>query len=226
MNVPEKWKKYEMLIRYGLATEEEINNQINRYSKNDIDKICNDIKGVLNTEEYAFIIKLVPHELKPKLKNFIIRDMIDIERFKQEAQCFHGHHEIWWCKTKVSEGKAPHGRMYIDNNDVSQCVEQIWADTARKIELIGTGIPYIVGERLSWGFSYGISAYRVGEIEIAVFRNVLRQLERKRAAIQLFVDDLQRIGVSCLSIEYKVVNDQIRIVDWDSSDDRTVLRLL
>ena len=231
-STPEKWKKYEILMKYGLTTENVIRDQVNRYVKNDIGVVCSDIKKdmIKNPNEHAYIIKLVPLILKPKLKNFIIRTNEDIEVFSEKVLSFSGFEEIWWCKTKLSGGKAPDGRMYINNgsntNDISQCVEQVWAETARKLEQIGSGVPYVVANRISWGFNYKIKSFNIGDEELHVFHIILKELETKKNNIQMLSDDLLNICIPCMSIEYKAMNGKVHIVDWDSSDDKKALNLL
>jgi len=230
---PEKWKKYEVLFKYALASEEEITAQIKRYSKHSKMELFKDIASDMerNTFEVTYVIKLVPTVLRPKLKNYTVQNREQLRAIQKTIDSIMDYDELWWCKTHLSSGSGIHGRLFINSGNttnVAQYIEQVWADTARKIEKIGDGIPYLTAQRLWWGRKYHIQNCDISQIDSAMakwqFREVTRQIEERKLGIEQFAQDAVQINVDSLCIEYKLIDGILHIVDWDSPEDETLLR--
>ena len=53
--ITKKWLKYEILIKYGLSTREELDTQIKRYQKSEIDRLYKDILKELGQNNTSYI---------------------------------------------------------------------------------------------------------------------------------------------------------------------------
>ena len=232
-NQSEKWMKYQILIKYDLATEAEINTQIRRYSKQRLDNMIIDIEEDMqqNKTQSSYIIKLVPIELRPKLRNIIIRDHTQLDSARATLLEAKDYFEIWWCKTASSLDSGVFGRFYINSGgttEVSQCIEQVWADSARKIERIGDGTPYLFAHRLWWGRRYQIESSNFSSLDSISakkqFYEISRQLEAHRNGFDRLVQDAIQLNIYSLCMEYKLIDGKVHIIDWDSPSDKTILR--
>lgn len=236
MNVqPEKWEKYSVLFKYGLTSENEINTQIRRYSKQRKNKIVADIIDDMkqNRSDAAYVVKLIPRELRPKLTNYVIQDQSQLYATLDAISKIDTYVEVWWCKTVMSSGSGIHGRFYINSGgatEVSQRIEQVWANTTRKIESIGDGVPYLFAQRLWWGRRYHIQKSDLSQLNAVSaetqFYNVAKQLEEKRDQLDEFSQDASRCGIYSICIEYKLINGKLFVVDWDSPNDKAIMRRL
>lgn len=228
-----KWEKYRILFQYGLAMEEEIAHQIQRYKREDIDVLVRDIlcdmaKMVVPD---SYVIKLVPEELQLKLKNYIIHSKLDLQKAKTEIERRTDYAEIWWCKThRTAEGTGVFGRLYINSGgctELGQYVEQIWADTSRDIDRLGQEISFIRAYRPWWGWRYCIRSYNYAEVErsmaITCFSDVVNQIEQKRDGIEQLTEDLNKLNICSFDIEYKIINGIVNIIDWDSPADQRAI---
>lgn len=236
--ITKKWLKYEILIKYGLSTKDELDSQIKRYKKSEIDKLYEDILKELgqNSNSNIYVLKLVPKELRFKLKNYKIYGQKDLEIAVKDLKMQSKFEEIWCCKTKLDlDGSGIYGRFYINSGgktEVFQCIEQVWSDTARKLENIlkNQKLTYIRAKRTGWGWRYNIeeiNCKKQGERKILHdLWEVAKQIEIKRNRIEEFANDLYKIGICSFDIEYKVINGRIVIIDWDTSSDEMVLEEL
>ncbi len=236
--ITKKWLKYEILIKYGLSTREELDTQIKRYQKSEIDRLYKDILKELgqNNTSYIYVLKLVPKELRFKLKNYKIYEQKDLEITVKDLNMQSKFEEIWCCKTKLGlDGGGIYGRFYINSGgktEVFQCIEQVWSDTARTLEKIlkEQEITYIEAKRIGWGWRYNIEEINCKNQEkrriLNDFWEVAKQIEIKRNKLEKFANDLYKIGICSFDIEYKMINGRIVIIDWDTSFDEMVLEEL
>ena len=208
-----KWKKRLLLVFYGLTTIEELENETKRFAS--VFDVFNHIK----IDGSVYIVKLVPREMKPGLKNYVIRDEKGKQFFAEDVAQYHNYCELWCCKNACSGEMPVYGRLVFDG--ISQTIEMICGETARLLEKIPSVSPYVIARRLSWGMHYTIQ--KEGDIP---FQDVFLRVENKREQIEAFVADLQRIGIESISFEFRVYKSKIVIIDWDSADDRSVINKL
>ena len=229
-----KWEKYRLLFKYNLSNEDDMREQIKRYQKSEVDRLFNDIEQdfLCPASSNIHIIKLVPQEIRAKIQNYVIHDLFELREIRARGfSCRYTFEEFWVCKSKyTSAAKSVFGRFYINSGsstDVSQYIEQVWADTARKIESIGKDIPYISAIRPWWGWQFNIQKKDFGDMNSTeasrYFWSVITQLEQRREYIEQFSDDLASLGIHTFDIEYKIVNGAIKVIDWDSPSDDFVI---
>ena len=232
-----KWQKYEILFRYALSDEADINQQIKRYRKNEIAFLFDDIEQDIAcaSSSYAYIIKLVPEKLQLKIQNYVVHNFFELQEVKAKIlnnSC--SFEELWFCKSRyAADNQSVFGRFFINSGysmDVSQYIEQVWADTARKIESIGKNVQYISATRPWWGWRFHIQSkdfqYAQEMEALRCFEDVTIQLERKRECITQFADDLANLGIYTFDIEYKIIKGTVKIIDWDSPADDFVIGAL
>lgn len=230
---PEKWEKYRLLFKYNLASEDDINAQIKRYNRQQKDQVFTDILDDMkqSLSEATYVIKLVPKELRLKLTNFSLQDQSQLlKTISSLSSNTENYVEVWWCKTAISQGSGIHGRFYINSGgttDVSQCIEQVWAGTARKIEKIGDGTPFLFARRLWWGRNYQIQNGNLASINPSIalkhFYDIARQIEEKRYEFEQLSQDAFHLNINSLCMEYKLIDGKVYVVDWDSPDDKLLL---
>lgn len=208
--ITEKWKKKLLLVKYGLSTIEELQRQTKRYAS------TKELQENICLDGSIYVIKLVPIKLRPKLKNFIIKDNASMFAFLNEIEKYHDYSELWCCKDECTDGLPVHGRFAIDQT--GQYLELVQADTARRLDNIDN-YPHLRAYRLSWGWHYNIE----GDFPID---NVAIDIERQRDFIDDFVFDLHEIGITNVSLEFRAYKERIVFTDWDTSDDYRVLNLL
>lgn len=213
MNVSGKWKKKQLLLAYGLATEEEIVKQTKRFTK------IEEVLDYIRIDGSIYIIKLVPIELKPKLKNFIVSDDKSKRLFTTDIQNYRDYNEIWCCRNECNGEMPIYGRFAI--GDISQSIEIIRGNTARLLERIPDIEPYVLGKRISWGWHYNV--VRKGNLP---FHDVACRIEERRNQIDNFYEQLKMIGIRSLSLEFQVHKSSLVFIDWDTSDDKRVINRL
>ena len=213
MNISGKWKKKQLLFAFGLATEEDIAEQTKRFTE------INEVLDYIRIDGSTYIIKLVPIELRPKLKNFIVIDDKSKILFATDILNYRDYSEIWCCKNECGKGIPIYGRFMTD--DLSQTIEIIRGSTARLIENISDIYSYAVGSRVSWGRHY--NAINKGNLP---FHDVACWIEEKRDQIDSFFEQLKMIDVEALCLEFKVYKSGLVFIDWDTPDDKTVINRL
>lgn len=233
-----KWMKYEVLFKYGLASKNELLSQIRRYPRADTKKLCEEISCDMEkcTASNVYILKIVPAELRFKLRNYVLKEKSDLDDVVEDLKGQSDYEEIWCCKTPLDLCQhSIYGRLYINNGctmEVAQYIEQVWADTGRKLECISMyqEIPHIRAKRLGWGRRYNIDAMNFGKRDSAEMMNMfwqtVKQLELQRSNLEEFADDLYDTGIYSFDVEYKVINGRLFIIDWDTPHDKLVLRKL
>lgn len=213
MNISGKWKKKQLLYAFGLVTKMDIIDQTKRFTE------VNEVLDYIRIDGSTYIIKLVPIELRPKLKNFIVNDDKSKILFATDILNYHDYSEIWCCKNECGSEIPIYGRFMTDN--LSQTIEIIRGNTARLIENIPGIDSYVVGTRVSWGRHY--NTVNKGNLP---FHDVACWIEGKRDQIDSFYEQLKIIDVEILCLEFKVYKSGLVFTDWDTPDDKAVINRL
>lgn len=213
MYISGKWKKKQLLLVYGLSTEEEIAKQTKRFTK------IKDVLDYIRIDGSIYIIKLVPVELKPKLKNFIVNDERSKTLFASDVLNYSDYSEIWCCRNECNEGMPIYGRFATC--DISQTIEIIRGNTARLLEKIPNTESYISGTRISWGRHYDIISKG-----ILPFYDAACWIEERKNQIDIFSEHLKMIGIKSLSLEFQVYKSGLVFTDWDTSNDKMAINRL
>jgi hypothetical protein len=112
-------------------------------------------------------------------------------------------------------------------------VEQLWRGSPRKLETYSNdfAFPYVRASRFSWGWPYSIehvhlprkSALSSSQLQ-SEFGYSMRCIEQEREKLAAFCAFLDSFSFKAYSLEYKIVASQLKIIDWDTPNDRRVLR--
>ena len=202
-----KWKKKQILINYGFTSEEEVANQIRRFVN------VEDLIKYIKIDGSYYSIKLVPIDLKPNLKNYII-DETNMTEFLERLKTDNDFSELWCCK---NENDTVFGRFSV--NDYCQSLELVRGINTRLINKIPNVGEYISAKRISWGWRYNVEVK--GSI---VFQTCACRIEENRDRIEQFFQMIYSYGISSMSIEFRMYNEKIVFIDWDTSDDALVIR--
>jgi len=250
IGVPLKWRKYLALVNFGFQSADELAADIRRYPRSKVHRLVSDIRSEIRHDSRRarrslYVVKLVPADLQGQLPNF------RLERSSQLKQLVaflaaHGDEtylEAWYCRTRIDSevfsvagrivfGAASHGR--------TQLVEQLWRGSPRLLETYSGdfALPYVRASRYSWGWPYSIehvhlpqkSAQKsarksaLGSLQLqSEFGYSMRCIEQEREKIAAFCTFLDSFSFKAYSLEYKIVASQLKIIDWDTPNDRRVL---
>lgn len=238
---PNKWKKHLVLVEFGLKSYEDLTNEIHRYDAFRVNNLIEDIHSNLTKHPNTgmYIISSIPTNDCFKLPNFCVSTIQDLNGFKAHLSedFFDKFSEVWYCKKSFEPGLDNIvGRISFDNrvglNSIkySQCIEQVWNSSHRKIESFNVksnGI-YLRASREGWGRHYSIDDLRVPSTDykdkvINGFRNTVIPIEANKEKIDAFTNYLKSIGIEELCLEYMLSSKGFSFIDWDTSNDKLVI---
>jgi hypothetical protein len=239
---PLKWKKYLALVDFGFISADELAADIRRYPRSKVHRLVSDIRADIRRDSRRarrslYVVKLVPADLPGQLPNF------NVERASQLPQLVaflaaHGggnHIEAWYCRTRIdSEVFSVAGRIVFSatNTGTTQLVEQLWRGSPRLLETYSDNfaLPYVRASRYSWGWPYSIDHVHLprksalSNLQLqSEFGYSMRCIEQESETIATFCAFLDSFSFKAYSLEYKIVASQLRIIDWDTPNDRRVL---
>ena len=132
-----KWKKKLILEKYGFVSYLSLLEETNRYKKSHLNLVINLLEvelSCLSPDNYIRLI-VVPIKYQPKLKNYILKNISDLNAIKNDLNYNDEYEEIWYYKgTKINKNIFS-GRISFDiyNHDHTEIVEIISGDNPRKI---------------------------------------------------------------------------------------------
>lgn len=233
----DKWKKKKLLYLYGLSSLSEIEQETIRYKKQEINLLYEYITNLLkkNAPGDFFIIKLVPWELRPKLKNFLIYCQDDLDHFINTRYNYYDFEEIWCCRSSQKVESSIYGRFFsnLSGMEVFQSIELALGGTARKLDqaTLAGGIPFISGKRPSWGWHYDINHFIYNNksentILLNWYQSSAAEIENLRVEFSHFFEDLLSINITSICFDFVAYSNKIVMIDWDTADDNLVIRRL
>ena len=239
---PLKWRKYLALVDFGFISADELAADIRRYPIGKARRLIDDLRSDLRDDSRRarrsfYVVKLVPADLPGQLPNFNVER---VSQLKQLAEFFAAHSrenylEAWYCRTRIdSEVFSVAGRIVFSAGDAgkTQTVEQLWQGSPRKLEAYSDDFefPYVRASRYSWGWPYSIEhdhlprKSKLGRLQLrSEFGYSMHCIERERDKIAAFCEFLESFSFKAYSLEYKIVGSQLKIIDWDTPNDRRVL---
>jgi hypothetical protein len=244
--VPVKWRKYLALVDFGFQSADELAAEIRRYPKSKVHRLVSDIGSDIRHDSRRarrslFVVKLVPTDLQGQLPNFRVERS---SQLKQLVAFLAAHSEVnyieaWYCRTRIdSEIFSVAGRIVFSsaNTGGTQLIEQLWRGSPRLLETYSGdfAFPYVRASRYSWGWPYSIehvhrppkSAQKLALSNLQLqseFAYSMRCIEQEREKIAAFCAFLDSFSFKAYSLEYKIVASQLRIIDWDTPNDKRVL---
>ena len=201
-------------------------------------EIRRDMSGVVERGElYLYVVKLVPQLATRQLPNFRMRCAADVDRVSAtlRAMSLGSFAEVWWCRTRVDRSvTSVGGRLRLGTGDVclEQVIEQVWFESPRVLETRADDIlvPRFRGTRPSWGWRWRVVEMYTGQGGMICEGRLLRDireatmaLERLKDPLHEFSEKLGECGVHEVTIEYKYVDGDLRVIDWDTRDDSVIL---
>lgn len=226
-----KWKKKLILEKYGFIDYFSLIEETNRYEKSHLSLVINLLEielSCLNNNDYIRLV-FVPLKYQPKLTNYILKNVNDLNIVKEILNLNNEYEEIWYYKGTNTYKSIFSGRISFDfyNHNPQEIIEIVGGDDPRKIEsldLYNSEINYLRASR-----QYAESIYHLDEIQITNAPNgkylldFLLVLQKKinacRKSIDVFGEILFKNNINSFSLEYKMHKDGILFIDWDSSND-------
>lgn len=235
-----KWKKYLLLVEWGLLTKERLLQMIRRYPVQMYSFCLDDIEKDMKkyNGEYTYIIKLVYKHTFIKLPNIRISSADDLKnaRITLSNTDLSFYLEIWYCKNITKEQGTVFGRMMFSSGELfpRTCpiiYEFVWSSSARMIEkLPDVKCPCMSFYRDSWNASPSVTSYCENGIPyfkmLSVTENIIRSVSGYTANISRLGTYIFSLGCHSLCLEFKYHNDELEFIDWDSDNDYRVLQKL
>jgi hypothetical protein len=240
--VPLKWKKYLALVDFGFQSADELAADIRRYRISKVRRLVSDLRSDIRddfrrTRHSFYVVKLVPADLPGQLPNFNVERSSQLKQLAAFLAAHRGKNylEAWYCRTRVdTEVFSVAGRIVFCAGDArrTQIVEQLWRGSPRKLETYSSdfAFPYVRASRYSWGWPYSIEHVHLPQKSVfsdlqlrSEFAYSMRCIERERERIGTFCAFLDSFSFKAYSLEYKIVASQLRMIDWDTPNDRRVL---
>ena len=244
--VPSKWRKYLALVDFGFITADELATDIRRYQVSKVHLLVRDIESDIRHDSRRdrrsfYVVKLVPADLPGQLPNFNVERVSQLKQLVAflAAHSRENYLEAWYCRTRIdSEVFSVAGRIVFSAADTgkAQLVEQLWRGSPRLLETYSDdfALPYVRASRYSWGWPYSIEHVHLprksarksalGNLQLqSEFGYSMRCIEREREKIATFCTFLDSFSFKAYSLEYKIVASQLKIIDWDTPNDKRVL---
>jgi hypothetical protein len=244
--VPLKWRKYLALVDFGFQSADELAAEIRRYPRSKVHRLVSDISSEIRHDSQQarrslYVVKLVPADLQGQLPNFRLERSCQLNQLVAflAAHRSETYVEAWYCGTRIdSEIFSVAGRIVFSAADTgkTQLVEQLWRGSPRLLETYSNDFefPYVRASRYSWGWPYSIEhvhlpqkSARKSELSHlqlqSEFGYSMRCIEQEREKLAAFCTFLDSFSFKAYSLEYKIVASQLKIIDWDTPNDRRVL---
>jgi hypothetical protein len=244
--VPMKWRKYLALVDFGFISADELAADIRRYPRSKVHRLVSDIRSEIRHDSRRacssfYVVKLVPADLPGQLPNFNVERSSQLKQLAAFLAAHSGgnHLEAWYCRTRIdSEVFSVAGRIVFSAADTgrTQLVEQLWRGSPRKLETYSDdfAFPYVRASRYSWGWPYSLehvhlprnSARKPALSNLQLqseFGYSMRCIEEQREKLETFCAFLDSFAFKAYSLEYKIVASQLKIIDWDTPNDKRVL---
>jgi len=240
--VPLKWRKYLALVDFGFQSADELAADIRRYQVNKVHRLVRDIESDIRRDSRRarrsfYVVKLVPADLPGQLPNFNVERVSQLKQLVAflTAHSRENYVEAWYCRTRIdTEVFSVAGRIVFcaANPRGTQIVEQLWRGSPRLLETYcgDFAFPYVRASRYSWGWPYSVQHVHLprksalSNLQLqSEFGYSMRCIEQAREKIATFCTFLDSFSFKAYSLEYKIVASQLRIIDWDTPDDKRVL---
>ncbi len=240
---PTKWRKYLLLVQTGVCSLDWLEQEIRRYSAKDEGLLLADLerelrKDLREKQTALYVLKIVPRWQNRQLLNLrlsSVKELAGVSRFLSRAG---PGDECWFCRTSMPAiGVSVAGRLAITagGGQRHQVLEQVWHCSPRLIESYepGFAFPYLRASRSSWGRRYLVEELHApqpssesAESLLADFLRVAREIEVARPRIEGLCEYLEERGCLVYSLEYKLSEGRLRVIDWDTENDWAVLERL
>jgi hypothetical protein len=240
--VPLKWKKYLALVDFGFITADELAAEIRRYRISKVRRLVSDLRSDIRDDlrrarRSFYVVKLVPADLPGQLPNFNVERSSQLKQLAAFLAAHSGetYLEAWYCRTRIdAEVFSVAGRIVFSaaHTGRTQLVEQLWRGSPRKLETYSGdfAFPYLRASRYSWGWPYFIEHVHLppksalSNLQLrSEFGYSMRCIEQEKEKIAAFCAFLDSFSFKAYSLEYKIVASQLKIIDWDTPDDKRVL---
>jgi hypothetical protein len=240
--VPLKWRKYLALVDFGFQSADELAAEIRRYPRSKVHRLVSDIRSDIRhdsrrSRRSLYVVKLVPADLQGLLPNFRVERSSQLKPLVAFLNAHGGetYVEAWYCRTRIdSEVFSVAGRIVFSaaNAGWTQLVEQLWRGSPRLLETYSDdcAFPYVRASRYSWGWPYSIEHVHLprksalSNLQLqSEFGYSMRCIEQEKEKIATFCAFLDSFSFKAYSLEYKIVASQLKIIDWDTPNDKRVL---
>ncbi len=237
---PNKWKKHLILVEFNLKTQTDLKKEVRRYQKQEISQLMEYLKQRLHEDaaSNAYLLSLIPKIDCFKLPNYMIKteeDRIGFLEFMRKREKLFS--EVWCCEKPKREGldnvigrvSFHTGKMF--RTEPEHIIEQVWSINHRDIEhySIHSKMNYLRASREGWNRRYQVDHISMVDKKdknkmLDDFISVVKNIENNRDKIENLLKFLSEIDISEIVLEYMLVGEQFKFIDWDTSDDKKVIQ--
>jgi len=238
-----KWQKYKLLEDLGVLPQGYMAKTFHRFSPNSSDMLSHVEEALrldaIGNERNLYVIKAVPQELRRQLPNFRVEQTSDLAGFDSWVKALpFASCELWVCSTPVgTQDFSVAGRLALSSDPMRQQVlEQVWRCSPRLIDSIATSsfaYSHVRACRADWRFAYQLSEVYVPEGSLQGKASLIQEFEQsvqlmfgQKRKWEALANILFATGVTSISLEYKIIGQELHLFDWDTEDDQRVLARL
>lgn len=231
-----KWKKKLILEKFKLASYEEILNGTNRFHIEESGLVIRMIEKELECSgQNSCRLVLVPKEHQYKLPNYVLHDRKDIGHAQRFLSNSEGYQEIWYfLESYAGNNSSFSGRISYNwiGDNFFEYIELVCGDTPREIEAYskGSDLGYMRVSRL-----IGVPVYQIEDIRTGsfcksndewqqAFARLKWGLDAYNASLNQFRSMARKYMIRSLSLDFKFDKNRLSFIDWDTSNDVTVLK--
>ena len=236
---PNKWKKHRILVEFGFKTQDELENEVKRYQKEEILEMSKYLEKNLTKQNLpsAYIVSLIPKKEFFKLPNYIVKNKEDLSGILEFINNKKGSFSEIWCFEKKEKEGLNHvvGRILLNtgleyNSNPEHIIEEVWSINHRDIERyhVMLKINYIRASRDGWNRRYNLDCVSIAnednkKVMLDDFISVVKNIENTRDKIENLLEFLKGIKIPEISLGYMLVGEKFKFIDWDTFDDKRVI---
>lgn len=231
-----KWKKKLILEKYGLSNYQELVEETVRFPVSKKELVISLLEKELEcTNGNYYRLVLVPLEHRYKLPNYVLKKKEDLQGLADFLEEKKDYQEIWYFTgSSKAKGREFSGRIsfVLDGLGTAQVIEMISGDDPRLIEKYTMGNTKINYCRLVK--KNGDSNYQIEEMQVHVDEftgktwwdcvcKLQEELRLYQDNLFIFGGMVRKYGIRSLSIDFRYAEKKFSFIDWDTSDDKTIL---
>jgi len=228
--VPFKWKKKMLLVKYGLAEYKDLIRETNRFRVGEEERMIKLMAMELECRKniQCRIIPM-PREHQYKLPNYVVSKESDLDQVRAFLKAQGDHQEIWYYVMGDTEKNDVYsGRIsYLWRAGTSyEYIEMVHGDSPREIErYTTTGGTRCVRAYKHLG-EYHLEYTKEQESACQAFEQLKQSLTIYQEKLRQFRVVMGAFGIYSLSLDFKLDGKQITFINWDTSDDKEILRYI
>jgi len=237
---PAKWLKRLLMARLGLISHEELENQIQRYSMDDLDFAEQQCRMIVedatrSAKNFMIVLKAVGRDDVARIQNFRVYSADEVSATFSEISRVYGHtdRQLWFCLSIVDPGTISlGGRLTLPKTGYLEVIELIWFTSPRRIdEVSGENFPFPFwrAQRKQGQLAFRTETLHIPSKYLQKSNRHAEDFERDAHFVtrhlwysSLQIDALRQVlyeaGENEVTVEFKVEDGELSFIDWDTEN--------